>query len=420
MRLRPLGQYAIWLFVTRPFLRRFGGAGLDQAVSSVSNLLLSVLVARNSSAEEFGIFGICFAVYLVSLGVVRAVIGEPLLLRLGDVGGTRGAVARDAASAAFFVVVVVALLGLMAGLGINQDARPYVWALSASLVGVLLVDFARYVCFAAGLISRAVRIDLAWLAAQVLAFIALVMLGTPGWWFLAAWGLASYPIAFVVVGRMIGLPSIQRSRAWFRQTGDLWPNYLGEFALLSGMQQAVTFVTAAVSGVAAAGSLRAAQTITGPVNVVTGSANMVLLPAGRRRFRQHGRGSLIRYMIASASALSGICLVWALGISLVPPYVGHALLGSSWEGGRGVAVVFGVVLAINAASYGATAGLRIVERSRVSLLVRLALAPVTMGLVTAGCIKAGALGAVLGLALGGMLMSAAWWFAFVKVSSSAT
>jgi hypothetical protein len=66
--------------LSQPRMRRRVLTMSDQAVSSLSNILAAVLVARAfDSPEPFGAFGLAIVVYQLVLGVNRALVGEPLL-----------------------------------------------------------------------------------------------------------------------------------------------------------------------------------------------------------------------------------------------------------------------------------------------------------------------------------------------------
>src|SRR5215203_3188865 len=64
---------------------------LDQGLSSISNLLLALLVARFASVRDFGVFAVVSAMYWLFLGVNRSLVGEPRLVIEGDVPSRRAA-----------------------------------------------------------------------------------------------------------------------------------------------------------------------------------------------------------------------------------------------------------------------------------------------------------------------------------------
>src|SRR5688572_28692918 len=65
-------------------------SALDQGLSSFSNLLLALLVARHSSVREFGLFAVATGMYWLFLGVGRSLVGEPRLVVPDDVPGRSG------------------------------------------------------------------------------------------------------------------------------------------------------------------------------------------------------------------------------------------------------------------------------------------------------------------------------------------
>jgi len=74
------------LVLGRRVIQRAGWSFADQALNSGTNFALSVVIARNVGAAEFGAFGLVFSCYLLAVGFTRAVAGEPLLVRasVGD------------------------------------------------------------------------------------------------------------------------------------------------------------------------------------------------------------------------------------------------------------------------------------------------------------------------------------------------
>ena len=61
--------------------RRASWNVIDQALSSLSNLALSVLVARSVDSEAYGAFTVSFAVYSMAVLCSRALVSQPLMVR---------------------------------------------------------------------------------------------------------------------------------------------------------------------------------------------------------------------------------------------------------------------------------------------------------------------------------------------------
>src|SRR4030095_635874 len=77
---------------------RFGWALADQVLSSATNFLLALFVARTVGSRELGAFSMAYATFTFSLGAVRAIAGELLVVRHSAVSsdGWRGGVNKSA------------------------------------------------------------------------------------------------------------------------------------------------------------------------------------------------------------------------------------------------------------------------------------------------------------------------------------
>ena len=60
---------------------RFGWGLADQLLSSATNFLLAVLIARTVGARDLGAFSVAYATFTFSLGAVRAIAAELLVVR---------------------------------------------------------------------------------------------------------------------------------------------------------------------------------------------------------------------------------------------------------------------------------------------------------------------------------------------------
>jgi hypothetical protein len=65
----------------------------DQGISTLSNVVVAVIVARSLPSDGFGAFGVATVAYLLVAGAGRALLGEPLLSRYSH----RDRATRDAA-----------------------------------------------------------------------------------------------------------------------------------------------------------------------------------------------------------------------------------------------------------------------------------------------------------------------------------
>jgi hypothetical protein len=62
-------------------VRRAGWNVADQALSALTNVVLSFIVARNVDADGFGAFSVAFLVFSLLIGAERSLVGGPLSMR---------------------------------------------------------------------------------------------------------------------------------------------------------------------------------------------------------------------------------------------------------------------------------------------------------------------------------------------------
>jgi hypothetical protein len=176
--------------------------------------------------------------------------------------------------------------------------------------------------------------------------------------------------------------------------------------------QLVSIGVAAVAGVVAAGALRGAQVLFGPVNVILMAAVATAVPEGARLLR-HTPANFPTGMRAVSAVVGLTALAWgALVGGFVPDSMGREILGSTWNDARQVVAPLGVLMATIGAGAGALTGLRVLELPQRSVKARAIGAPFLLIGGLLGAIVAGAPGAVWGQCCPMALLVIAWWVQF--------
>ncbi|MDP9434968.1 MAG: hypothetical protein M3P93_07150 [Actinomycetota bacterium] len=342
----------------------------DQVLSSVSNVLAVVLVARALSSADFGRFALGYAVLTLALTLSR------------NYFGTRVSMAPDAADArrltaelvagmlvasplAFLAVLVVA--GLVTGL----QAPGIVLVVAAATPVVLVQDLLRFGAASGGRPWVALASDGVWVALMAAPFVLGLDLDATAalvlWLYAAVSALAVALAAFGERPRLSGLRELRR-----RET-------LGASLTLGAVATTaatllVLMVVARVLDPAAAGSLRGASTAMGPVNVLLAFAGLGVTPVLVRRARAHDRSACL----AVGGVLTLLVLAWGAVLLALPADVGTALLGDSWGGVRSVLGWTVVEYVLLAAASAALLGLKVRQRAADLVRARLTLASATV------------------------------------------
>ncbi|MBI4729859.1 MAG: hypothetical protein HY775_10240 [Acidobacteria bacterium] len=404
--------------VRRATAGRMAYAVGDQAVSSATNFVLGLLLARALPPAAFGGFVLAFAAYLLVLGLSRALGSEPLVVRAGGMDPARwhDAVAGSAGSAVLLGVLGGAAL-VVTGLAVGGTLGGALSLMGIVLPGVLLQDAWRFVFLAARAPRAALVNDLAWAGLLAPAAAMLAVRGVRSLApYVLAWGSAGTVAALIGLGQTRVLPRPLGAPRWWRDQGDLAGRYAGEFGATLGAEQATLYALGGLLGLAAIGTIRTAQLLLGPVGVLIMGVGIGSVPEAaslsRRDSRRLGRAC------AGAGALLALAAVCWTGVLLAIPRSLGATLVPGWGAARPLFVPLGVALAAWAATTGAAIGLRAGADARRGLQARVAQAGFTVSGAVVGAVAAGPVGAAWGLAGGGWTGTVVWWDSLARHARS--
>ncbi|MEU4601842.1 hypothetical protein AB0F43_02565 [Kribbella sp. NPDC023972] len=405
-------------FPRRPKLRRLAGPagraswGLaDQALSSLSNLAVGVVVARSSTVADFGVYALAFGGYTIALNVSRAISTEPLAVRYS---GERDPAWQRAVRAGTATALLCGFLGLLAGLAIaafpGVPSRGVLIAFAVTMPGLLLQDAWRWAFFVVGEGRRAFVNDLIWLLAMLAIFGGLYLSGTASAFSLTlGWGLGA--VIAAVAGRFqAGVsPRRQLIREWVQTHRDLTPKYMGEMLAVSGTIQVYMLGITAVAGLAATAGIRGAQVLLGPVNVLNQGIRMISVPEAARALR-HSYRRLWLVGLAISLGVGAGALAWGAVFLLLPEVVGEQLLGPGvWAQASTVMVPVILLQAFGASNAGAFAIIRALAAATRGLRVRLVSSVVLITCGVGGAYLGGPRGAAWGLACASFCTLLLWW-----------
>jgi O-antigen/teichoic acid export membrane protein len=387
---------------------RAGGALIDQVLSSGTQLLLIVLVAREADPTTFGAFSVALIAHGFLLGVMRAAIGEVVLLRCRADPSTM----RYEACRGLFLAL---LAGLAAGLGLAGAGAAVGGEVGHFLLLVALAaplvygqDLMRYVAYGVGRVDDAILTDGVWLAVQAAASAILLAAGegTPSRLVLA-WVLGAAVGGVVVAARQHLWPRAVAVRRWWADERARASGFLADFIVSNGMWQGSFLLLGALLSLEELGALRVAIVAVSPLaNLLAGVRTLTLAHlAGLRTqpARACRRAAQLGLVLAGGAAVYGI------GLVLLPDRWGSELFGETWSE---AAVLVGIVALGEVMRLPTFAAIDLVKVLGAPFdLVRTRLAGgicVVAGLVL-GAVVAGPGGAAVGTTVGYMLNLTIWW-----------
>jgi O-antigen/teichoic acid export membrane protein len=381
--------------------------GADQAVSSVSNLLLAVGIAHTVSSSQFGVYAIIASIYWLCLGTQRAGIAEPLLIRWDDFAGeSPGADER--------VLGLSIVLGVLGGAVflvflVFPTLRPLV-ALGAILPALLVQDTLRYCLFARGSPTGALAADFVWMVVEiVLGAVAIITHETTVVVWVLVWGLGAV-VSVVALGAWARLwPAFGGTLAWARLSMRMSLQMLGDFFLNTGAQQGIIFIVPVISSLRTLGALKAAQLAVSPLQVVLTSVSILVLPGISRAGVRGDMGKAMRRGAQVAALGISMGVIYAGVLAVLPADVGRVLFGDSWGRGARIAPIIALQIGFMGISFGALVFMRGTRTTGRILIVRTFVTPVNVALPIVGLLIGGLQGLALFMAATALLASVAWW-----------
>jgi O-antigen/teichoic acid export membrane protein len=378
-------------------LRRGGWTLADQIVSSGTNFLLLILLARHMPAADFGAFALLYGYYVVCVQITQTSFAEPALVRFPrDVDSARRALRGSSGATAVFGVLCACALLPLSGPILGGVSAP-VLILAMFLPALLVQSTLRMGFVAAGQPRKAMASDAAWGLFQCIAIFGVLSVTSKLSWVFLAWGIGGLLATGIAVAQAGVLPRLTAAPGWLREYGDLARPYLVEGMVLPVCAYGTLLVVGEIAGPAAVGALRAADTLFGPVTVVLGAGRVIAISELSRLIdKRPDRIDHGMFVVTLGLGMVGA----ALGVvaMALPTAVGAWLFGNSWQLMAPLLPAQTVYRIAQGAMLGPMGALRAVQAVRTLFIFRLATATALITAAAAGAAIAGARGAATGLA----------------------
>lgn len=379
----------------------------DQAASSLSNVVVTILVAGAVSSGSFGAFAAATVAYQLVTGGVRSVAGEPLLTLYSNEGPrARRHIVSDIQGTAVFLGLACSLVLVVLAQVLDSEAGSALLALALVLPFLVMQDTWRYL-FVIDRPGAALGTDLVWLGA-VLVALPLVPDDAEVSTYVLAWGLSGALGALVGTALGWGLPAWPHPWRWLATHRDMCWRYFVEFVTAQGAGQAGFAGLAVIAGATALGAARAAWVVYGFLVVVHSALYLILVPEGVRQ-RGGDVGRLRRKFVLASLIAMGISAGWMCVGLAAPSSLGERLFGDTWAQADTLLLPMGLTMIAGGALSGGLLGLRALGDAQRSLRARLLSTPLQLALPLVGAALDDARGFVLGLALSNAVSALIWW-----------
>lgn len=420
-RLSAVGSPAQWLQKIS-VVRRLGWGLADQAVSSLTNVAVSLLLVRELAPAQFGAYGLAYITYGFALSASRGISTEPLMVRFS---GTKLAVWRRAVAGctatALITGVIAGILALAAAAVLHGTTSAAFTALGLTFPGLMLQDSWRYSFFALGRGSQAFLNDIAWAATMVPGLIFLRETGhTTVFWVVFVWGATAGIAALIGPFQAKVIPNFMEGLSWIARHRDIGFRFLAEGTVSNAGAQLRGYGVGLFLGLAAVGYIQAVGTLIGPMTIMFQAMSLVLIPEAARVLRRApGRFGL--FCVLVSAGLSVIAIAWgAVLLVLLPHGLGQLAIGKIWRPSYPVVLPTMAAVLAQAVTTGGFAGLHALGAAQRSLRVMLLGTTAFVGLSVGGAIIWRTDTATIwGTAISGWILCALTWQHFVKAKAEA-
>lgn len=312
---------------------------VDQGLSSLSNIVLLIVIARTVTLDDFGIFSFGWAVITTALSVLRGYLGNSVSIAVDSSSRrreTRYGLTAAAAAGVATILISAGTVTLLGGFGAG-----YVMSVFAPVV--FMQDLLRFHTVAEGRPLLAVCSDAIWAVTMAALFsvVALHPRAVGPETAVVVWGLAGTAglVLLLVASRV--RPALRGIAYWLRSglANRLHFGVVGAVGAVGSL--VIVSIATVVIGVRATAALRGASSVMGPLNVLMAAIPMVIVPEIRRSGAKTPREiwkriHVMGYVFATLAVLAGI------GFSLLPTSAGRQLLGASWPSIRPLLPVTGL------------------------------------------------------------------------------
>jgi O-antigen/teichoic acid export membrane protein len=395
-----------------------GAWGLaDQATISASSFLSSIVLARELGPSGFGVFTLAYSVILLANAFQWSFITQPHNVlgatRQGD-DYVRYTTATALSQATLTGFVGLTALGAAVALALASNERAsLLLAFAAAACGWLLLEFVRRVLYTERRRRTAFAIDAtAWLPQPLLIAV------------LAHEGVLTVPAALVVVGacsavgfaigayllrdrvgRVIDASAFRanwRFGKWlaFAMAGSAFFTYV------------YLFLVALVLGASAAGVIRAAQVVLGPLNVIVLSL-LAMLPTHFAHIARADGVDALRARVRTIAAATAPAIVpYCAFVALEARPIFERLYGAAYGEHAGALTVYAVFYVVQWLSMILFAALSALELSRPIAYANLLAAAASSVVGVPLMLLFGVSGAVAAMTVGIAALTLSYWRTF--------
>lgn len=395
---------------------KFASPLFGQAVISVSNLAVGLLLAREAPKDQYGSFVLAFSVTLFLAGVQDSLVTSPVAVRAAGLRGSGrarmfGMHARSSLAAWVFVLVPLAfMIQAWAWVSGADGLAALALAVSGASATWMAWDFQRASALSTGNYGRLLRSDTTYLVVLVTVLACVWAVGDLSARIALFCIASATAVAWVAASGQF--PRIRDLRR-VRRLAKMWWS-IGRWSLFAGQvgwlqSQNYIYVTSALLGLTALAKVAAARLLFSPLATFLTAWARSFLPIAARIAAQGDQRRLSALLRMSSLYLVALVLVWMGGIVVFIRWLESNVFSGKYTDLTWLAVAWGIVFIANYLRTIWQTGLKASGAFKEIFRWSSVGATVSLVLTVGGVAIWGEIGAVLGLAVGEFSLAFAFW-----------
>jgi O-antigen/teichoic acid export membrane protein len=400
-------------------------SAIDQALISLANFIATLILARNASPMELGVYGVGFTALRLARSIQEGITIQPL----NTIGaGMDKASFRSYATSTSLIQVILSLISA-AGVALvgwivtrmgKDVAGPTLFALWSCFLWWQLQEYLRRMMYTRGMVRDAV------LNTAIANIIRLVLMV---WWVNQGKLNGVSSLNAIAWGSLVALlPGLWQTRSyWSRGFDDLrltWKRNWGFGRWMLGGLLAnwvslefYPVLTAGMINFSAAGAYRALQNLVAPLQLILRAMDTFLTPRASQAYQENGTPALTR-QVRLAYLVMGIPFLGVLAFAILFRYpILNILYGNTYLPYANGIIIMAIFYALLFAYWPLQTALKAMRSSRPIFIANLVaiVAMFTLGIWM--ILQWNVYGTIAGQALNALIVTIVLWMAWRNLNS---
>jgi O-antigen/teichoic acid export membrane protein len=416
-----------WLHSRTALIQKTGFAFIDQIILSASNFLISILIIKQLSKADYGLYALAIALQMFMISVQNAIVTTPLAISYAAkepndrplfLGSLHAGQSR-----LFIVVAIGATIALMLAslAGVDGTLLLFSACFVFAVAGLLTKEFLRAVFFTLETPGQVLKLDVL----QTAGYLALIFAFFYSNHFSLSVLLLLLGSTSFLVFYVMGL-----HKQWTTARGSISATYtanwsFGKWSLLGVMvthlqNYSHLYVIGVLLGSSAVADVSASRLLLMPMALLQAAWGKIVLPLGARLQQENKMRQFYRQQVGIAIALVAALLLYVGILKITSASLANFLFTAKYANSMEFIALWGFIFACNFATMSASYGLQVMKKFKLITTMNSFTLVVTLALLYVLAPNWQIRGALWAVLVGEAVLAVSLWALFTTAVYSST